>query len=199
MTSDVFEQIKLFLPKYLTPEQTKELYTELAAFPNFRQFYLFSSTLADELLQGDGWAGLVAINFYSRQTKTVSGLVLSNSCDVSSGNARKFPVNLLFAPIISLSRFVERLQLIGQTSQQIEDQLSAIRSQKMTSVFYLPRAEGVIEESMVLLDDIHAEPLEYFQNNFRRPLFTLSQHAFYIFIIKLSIHFCRFQEGVQRF
>jgi len=199
MTSDVFEQIKLFLPKYLTPEQTKELYAELAAFPNFRQFYLFSSMHADELLQGDGWAGLVAINFYSRETKTVNGLVLSNSCDVSSENARKFPVNLLFAPIISLSRFVERLQLTGQTSQQIENQLSAIRSQKMTSVFYLPRAEGVIEESMVLLDDIHAEPLEYFQNNYKSPLFTLSQHAFYIFIIKLSVHFCRFQEGVQRF
>lgn len=199
MTSDVFEQIKLFLPKYLTPAQAKELYTELAAFPEFKQFYLCGSALADELLQGDGWAGLVAINFYSREEKIVNGLVLSNSCDVSLENPRKTPVNLLFAPIISLSRFVERLQSAGQSLMQIENQLTAIRSQRTTSVFFLPKAEGVIEESVVLLDNIHAEPLDYFQNNYKRPLFTLSQHAFYIFIIKLSIHFCRFQEGVQRF
>lgn len=199
MTSDVFEQIKLFLPKYLTPEQTKELYTELSSFPDFKQFYLCNSKLADDLLQGDGWAGLVAINFYSLEAKTVNGLVLSNSCDVSSDNTRKVPVNLLFTPIIRLSRFVERLRSAGQTPQQIKSQLSAIRTQKITSVFYLPKAEGVIEESMVLLDNIHAEPLEHFQNNYKQPLFTLTQHAFYIFIIKLSIHFCRFQEGVQRF
>lgn len=199
MTSDVFEQIKLFLPKYLTPDQKKELYGELAAFPDFKQFYLCNSTLSYELLQGDGWGGLVAINFYRREPKVVKGLVLSNSCDVSSGNARNIPVNLLFAPIIRLSRFAERLQQAGQSSQQIDNQLFAIRSQMSTSVFYLPKAEGVIDESVVLLDDIHAEPLEYFLNNEKQPLFTLSQHAFYVFIIKLSIHFCRFQEGVQRF
>ena len=36
MTNDreIFEQIKLFLPKYLTPEQTEELYSELKQFPN---------------------------------------------------------------------------------------------------------------------------------------------------------------------
>jgi hypothetical protein len=109
------------------------------------------------------------------------------------------PVNLVFSPIVSFSRFIERLQSTGHTSQRIENQLDAIRDQKLTSVFYLPAADGVIKESMVFLDNLHAEPLEYFQENDKRPLFTLSQHAFYVFIIKLSIHFCRIQEGVQRF
>ena len=199
MTSDVFEQIKLFLPKYLTPQQTKDLYEELTSFPNFRQFYLHRSDLQDELLQGDGWSGLVVINFSSCQSKSIKGLVLSNSCDVSSENRRILPVNLVFAPIVSFSRFIERLRTRGLSSQQIESQLSAIRNQQLTSVFYLPEADGVIDESLVFLDDLHAEPLEYFLNNEKAPLFTLSQHAFYVFIIKLSIHFCRFQEGVNRF
>lgn len=199
MTSDIFEQIKLFLPKYLTPQQTKDLYEELKSFPNFMQFYLHSSDLQDELLQGDGWSGLDAINFSSCQPKPIKGLVLSNSCDVSSQNRRNLPVNLVFAPIIGFSRFIERLQSRGLSSNQIESQLSAIRNQQLTSVFYLPEADGVIDESLVFLDNIHAEPLDYFMSNEEVPLFTLSQHAFYVFIIKLSIHFCRFQEGVNRF
>jgi hypothetical protein len=30
-------------------------------------------------------------------------------------------------------------------------------------------------------------------------IFALTQSAFYLFLIKLSIHFTRFQEGVHRF
>jgi hypothetical protein len=83
MASDIFEHFKLFLPKYLTPSQTKDLYAELASYLDFKQFYLHNSALVNELLQGDGWDGLVAIDFYSHETKAVKGLVLSNSCDVS--------------------------------------------------------------------------------------------------------------------
>ena len=38
--TDFFEQIKLFLPKYLTPEKTVELFTELSKFPDNMSFYL---------------------------------------------------------------------------------------------------------------------------------------------------------------
>lgn len=30
-------------------------------------------------------------------------------------------------------------------------------------------------------------------------LVTLSQQGFYMFLLKLSIHFCRFQENIARF
>ncbi len=52
--SDVFDQIRLFLPKYLTEDQTRELFSELSKFPENLAFYTFRSDLQEQLLQGDG-------------------------------------------------------------------------------------------------------------------------------------------------
>jgi hypothetical protein len=37
---EIFEQVSLFLPKYLTPSQKQELYSEMQKFPGATQFYL---------------------------------------------------------------------------------------------------------------------------------------------------------------
>ena len=66
-------------------------------------------------------------------------------------------------------------------------------------MFFFPEVPGELEESVALLDDIHAHPLANFIECQRTRLFCLSQYAFYIFILKLSIHFSRFQEDVVRF
>lgn len=197
--ADIFEQAKPFLPKYLTPEQTKDLYSELSRFPAVKGFYLSGTTSDAQLLQGDGWRGFVAINFHTGDRKTISGVILSNSCDISAENERYHPVHVLFAPLIDLQRFAARLSSTGKTPEQVETILTSIRQQRVTSMFYLPSGPEPLEESIILLDDIHAHPLEHFMTQERQSLFTLSQHAFYIFLIKLSIHFCRFNEKVQRF
>ena len=76
--------------------------------------------------------------------------------------------------------------------------LTAIRDQRVTSIFHLP--EGAWgPEGIVLLGTIHAHPLDDFLAKDRTRLFTLSQYAFYIFLVKLSIHFTRMQENVRRF
>ena len=196
---DVFEQARLFLPKYLSPEQTRDLYTELSRFPNIDSFYLDREDLRGQLLQGDGWRGFIAINFETGDRKLVSGVIISNSCDIATENSRNIPVNILFAPLINLARYVERLRASGKPEGQIENILNSIRSQKVTSIFYLPGYPGVIDESLILLDDIHAQPLADFLGRERVGLFKLSQTFFYIFIIKLSIHFSRFNEDIQRF
>lgn len=196
---DVFEQIRVFLPKYLTPEQTRHLYSELQKFPDNRSFYLERADLRDQLLQGDGWRGFVAINFATGERKTVSGVMLSNSCDISPDNPRYFPVNVLFAPLIHLAKLVERLHNAGKTQAQIDSVVGDIRKQRITSIFYLPDHSASIPESVIVLDDIHAHPLTDFIAQERTKLFTLNQYAFYIFLIKLSIHLARFNEGVRRF
>jgi hypothetical protein len=196
---EIFEQVSLFLPKYLTPSQKQELYSEMQKFPGATQFYLLRPDLKDQLLQGDGWQGFIAINFHTGQRKAVSGVILSNSCDVSTDNSRSLPVNIVFAPLVSLSQYEQLLLANGKSSAQVGSQFNEIRNQKVTSMFYLPRLSGVIEESIILLDDIHVHPLRDFLEVSHEPLFQLNQFAFYLFLIKLSIHFCRFQEDIQRF
>jgi hypothetical protein len=198
--NDIFEQIRLFLPKYLSAEQQRELFSELARFPNNFDFYLLRQDLRELLLQGDGWRGFVVIDFVTGTRKTVSGIVLSNSCDIAVENQRDLPVNILFAPLIALDRYKSSLRAVGKTEPQLEVIIGTIRKQYVTSIFYIPGGSGIIEESIILLDDIHAHPLQDFlQSGERQPIFTLNQYAFYLFLIKLSIHFSRFREGIQRF
>ena len=199
MNEELFEQIKLFLPKYLTPEQTRELFSELESFPNNYNFYLQNPDLSDQLLQGDGWRGFVAINFQTLERKEVSGVILSNSCDVDPNNARNFTSLCPFLSpykAIPLCRYAIKCGPVCSTDRFF---LTDIRAQRVTSVFYLPSAQFGPEEGIILLDDIHSHPLQDFISKEPSCLFTLSQYAFYIFLIKLSIHFSRFQEDVARF
>ena len=199
LENDFFEQVKLFLPKYLTPEESRQLYSELSKFPDNMDFFLERADLQDQLLQGAGWRGFIAIEFSSGARKVVSGVILSNSCDISPVNFTDLPVNVLFAPLISLDRFSSTLYAGGKSLQQIDSILVNIRKQRVTNVFYLPGRPPSVSESVILLDDVHAHPLQHFISQERAKLFTLNQYAFYLFLIKLSIHFSRFQEGVRRF
>ena len=198
--NDIFEQIRLFLPKYLSAEQQRELFSELAKFPDNFDFYLVREDLREMLLQRDGWRGFVVIDFVTGARKTVSGIVLSNSCDIAIENQRDFPVNILFAPLIALEKYKNSLRSVQKTDTQIDGIIGNIRKQYVTSIFYIPDWPGIMEESIILLDDIHTHPLQDFlQSAERQPIFTLNQYAFYLFLIKLSIHFSRFREGIQRF
>lgn len=198
-SEEVFEQAKIFLPKYLTPDQQKQLFEELDSFPENQQFYLNPEQFPNEMLQGDGWSGFLAINFKTLEQKTVSGIVLSNTCDISANNERRLPVNISFAPIISLSKYINCLRVAGQSEPKIENMLIEIRRQHTTQIFYLPECSGVVGESIVVFDNIHTHPRDAFLESTNSKIFTLNQLAFYVFLMKLSIHFCRFNEGISRF
>jgi hypothetical protein len=116
---EIFEQIRTFLPKYLTPAEKDDLFEELKRFPENASFYFDREDLRSELLQGDGWRGFVAIDFLTGNRKTISGVILSNSCDIDSVNVKAFPVNILFAPIIKLDKYVKKLQAEGKRDDQI--------------------------------------------------------------------------------
>jgi hypothetical protein len=199
----LFEQIKQYLPPYLTPEQSRQLYEELSSFPEQfpykPNFYLNLSKVEGSMLQGDGLKGFVVIDFFNLQKKEAAGVVISNSCDIDPQNKRNLPVNILFSPIIRLSSHIKLLKKNGISEEKIEDNVNSIRKQRITNIFYLPEIKGGMEEGIILLDNIHRHPLADFINKKTSRLFTLSQFGFYLFLIKLSIHFTRFQENVQRF
>jgi hypothetical protein len=195
----LLEQARIHLPKYLSPEKQDDLWSALRAFPDGRSIYSSERPVGrEEILQGDGWRGFVAINFHSLERKTLSGIVISNSCDIDLANAHALSPSVVFAPLISLSRYVLLLQEANQAPEQIESHCRTIRQQRVASIFYLPPLGDVLPERIVLLSDVHGHPLGDFAATERSCLFTLNQFGFYLFLVKLSIHFTRMQKDVER-
>ena len=191
------EDLRLFLPKYLSPERQNDLWNELRSFPNNRALY--SYVIDDtEILQGDGWRGFIAIDFYSRDSKVVSGLVLSNSCDVSIDNRRAITPNIAFAPLVRLEAYVDLLRATGYEGERLESTVRSMRSQETSSLMYFPSISDKMPESIALLGDVRSHPLDHFTATERSRIFRLSDFGFYLFLFKLSIHFTRMNDGAIR-
>jgi len=163
-------------------------------------YYLSAAqdSFANERLQGDGWRGLPLFSFASGERKDVRGILLSNTCDVSPENDRTLPPKLVFAPIIRLSLIEARFAAKGISSAHVAGKVKAIRGQIATSVFYLPAGGPLQEDYVALLDDVHSVPVSAHENDNKEKLFTLSMAGFYLFVFKLSVHFCRLRENVDR-
>lgn len=190
------------IPYYLTADPArKELFANLTSLNEGadRGYFIQSGfdPYAERMLQGDGWQGLSLYSFVSESVMSVRGVVISNSCDVAPENGRAIPPRLTFAPLVKLSAIEARFRDFGLAHDQVEAKIAAIRSQSVTSIFFLPAEPPLKEEYAVLLDDIHSIPAAEVQTAGKK-IYTLSMAAFYLFIFKLSIHFCRLQEGVDR-
>lgn len=201
MTFDA-DALRQQIPYYLTaaPER-KVLVDELKKLIDGADSGYFIPTGYDgyttEMLQGDGWRGFQIYSFSSGNLNPARGIVLSNSCDVSKENERVLPTKVTFAPIIKLSKIVERFEAKGLTGAKVSSRLNAIRAQQVTNMFFLP-ADGLLDEDYVaLLDDLHSMPIEV-HDEAAEKLFTLSMAGFYLFAFKLSVHFCRLHEDVDR-
>lgn len=187
------------IPYYLTEEQKSGLKKAFSDFSNAKPIDYYIDKYPDELLQGDGWHGLELLQFDSGERRAIKGIVLSNTCDVSPENKRDLPSKIVFAPIVKLANYEAALIQAGLAQQQIAGKLQSIREQLVTTMFYLPACGKLDGEYIAMLDDIHTLPASAFlANGAREKLFTLSMVGFYLFVFKLSIHFCRFHEEVAR-
>lgn len=191
------DSIQTYIPYYLTQEQKEGLAKALATFPHIIDYYL--NGYESEMLQGDAWAGLEIIRFEDGARNRIKGIVLSNTCDIAPENRRDFPRKIIFAPIIRLSNYAKSLLKNGLTQDQIDSRFQAIRNQSVSAMFYLPQGAGLDGEYVALLDDLHTVPAKAFEGaEERKKLFTLNMVGFYLFLFKLSVHFCRFHEEVAR-
>lgn len=191
------EDIKEQIPYYLTQEDKDELIKALNGFPGKMNYY--TAKCQDELLQGDGWNSLDIINIETTERKSIKGILLSNSCDISPENRREIPPSIVFAPIIPLISYEQLLARTGIDSNKISSKISSIKQQRVTSLFYLPKGGCLEADYIAVLDDLHSLPApRFYRNTDKRKEFTLSQAGFYLFLLKLSIHFCRFHEKVFR-
>lgn len=190
------ETIQDHIPYYLTIPQREGLIKALSEFPDNFNYYMDGRD--NDLLQGDGWSGFQLFKFPSGECANVFGVVLSNSCDVSSENKRALPVSIVFAPVLRLEDYRALLERAGVSVQAIRAKIESIRLQRVTEIFYLP-AKGEEGECIVLFSDLHSMPYSAFESlEEKGKRFTLSMCGFYLFLLKLSIHFCRFHENVER-
>jgi hypothetical protein len=197
------ESLQQQIPYYLTAEDRQVLVDELKAISKGGTAnYLLSpynDAFRNDMLQGDGWRAFQLFVFDTGERRRVQGLVLSNSCDVEPGNARDIPARVIFAPLVKLSVYEGLLRGSGIDPQRIDEKIASIKAQKTTNMFFLPAGGPLADDHVVRLDDAHSMPAAmHAKSEGREKLFTLSNTGFYMLVLKLSVHFCRLHEKVNR-
>lgn len=192
------EQLADQIPYYLTAEEKKGLLKALEDWPRPIQYYI--NRYKDELLQGDTWRNVPVVNYSTREVKAVPAIILSNSCSVDPANERSVPPNVVVSPLLSLEKY--RLMLVAAQvkAEAINQKIVAIKEQKVNNIFYLPQGGDLKTESIAVLDNLYSLPASMLTGEEveAEKLNTLATVGFYLFLFKLSIHFCRFHEKVQR-
>ncbi|MGR3498800.1 MAG: hypothetical protein ACU0E9_07900 [Limimaricola soesokkakensis] len=197
------ENLQRHIQHYLTAEDRKVLVEELEAISKGGQagYFLsdYNNDFKNDMLQGDGWTGFQILTFEKGERRSVRGIVLSNSCDVDPSNARDLSSHVTFAPLFRLSKIRSLLLESGLAEDRVDEKIAAIRSQKTTTIFFLPAGGPLEEDYVVRLDLAHSMPVSAHQAaQGRSKIFTLSNTGFYMLVFKLSVHFCRLHENVNR-
>lgn len=186
-----------FLPPFLAEAELRALYEQLKRLDRLPYY---SSEAFDYKLQGDTFAKapfvIVRSNDASLRQTTV--MLLSNTCDISDDNARRLPANVSVAPVVRVSKWRSKAVAAGVPEASVEASLDAARLHRITNLFFIPAGQQIQEDSLVLLDRIQSMQLSDFSAANPERLATLSQAAFWLLLLKLSVHFCRQQEGVVR-
>lgn len=199
---NIFEDIKIFLPQYLSSESQNKLFEELRSFPyNIdKRFYSELIRNDNKLFQGDGLKDIFVSRLPETEIKKSNVIILSNSCDIDLENKRYSTINMIYCPLIELNKYKEYLIVKKFDINRIEDHLSRVKRQEITSMFYLPKNDSLNDDCIALLDrtnNINPQKINILDLS-KNKLFSLSNYAFYMFLIKLSIHFTRMMEGIDR-
>lgn len=201
------EEIEKFLPYYLTGQERESLLKEIKGFPENVDQRFFTSYLKNEknIFQGDGYSDFLFINLPNPKIAKMPAMVISNTCDIDQNNKRLAPKRIVYAPIYQLEKYKQLLmkdhaQSGAENPESIESYIQAIKKQYVTDIFYLPRNENLQKDSIIMFDRLNNLPADYLTPDeiLEKRLFTLSDFGFYMFLVKLSIHFSRVKEEVRR-
>lgn len=197
-----FGEIEKYLPQYLSGNDSESLFRELKGFPENIDQRIFStySHLEPTIYQGDGLLEVPCIKPPETTYNNAPSIVLSNTCDIDKNNERVLPGRILYAPIINLSKYRSLVATL-KDNDYLAQHIDTIRKQRISNIFYLPETgTEQSNESIVFLDMVCSYPtseLDY-EDLIKNRLFTLSNYGFYLFLFKISIHFTRVQEAVNR-
>ena len=198
------DELKAYIPKFLPSGEQDELFYGLKQIVDdkegysqrLKNFYTTYGAQRDPYLdQGDCLDGMDIFNLPRHDSRQGYGFVLSNSCDVNPDNKREIPMRLLYAPVVNLEKYVS---LLKQKKVYREGWIEAVRQQKITHLFYLPKGAGLGYEAVVPFDHMLSIDKDLIQVDTirERRIFQLSRVAWYVLLIKLTHHFARASEDL---
>jgi len=198
----VQKNIDVFLPQYLSDSSKNSLRESLKQFPENIDERLYSKHIIDEssILQGDGIEGMDVYDVSSQRTYQSPCLVISNTCDIDLRNKRFSPINVCCVPIYNFAKIADNLRSKHNKSHPVEDYLKAMQRQEISHCFYLPSGGGLKYDGIAFFDKmISFTNSEKIHEKFKlNRFFSLSLYGFYLFLFKLSYHFTRIAEGIDR-
>jgi hypothetical protein len=206
------DQLERLLPDYLSKAEKGRLLKALVQFKEqdswnntaYKHFYL--NHKPDYFLQGDLLKG-IRQPIWNADTDDfqkiyANALVLSNTCDLDSANERVIPKDVVLAPLTPFSDFVEELSLLVTNKIKLATIIQAVKSQTYSNVFYLPSHPLSNQDFVCFFDNAFWFPTEeltaYLPNLEQIRLQSLDYFGYYLFLVKLSYHFCRLPEEKQR-
>lgn len=197
------EDIKRYLPQYLSDTDLGQLKEELAKFTEYGTkdaIYTIALNGANYFLQGDGISKMPYLNFPNTDVHPIDAILLSNTCDMSTENKRLNDCRIMYAPIIRYDKYVAMLEKSSIPASRLVNHLTDIKAQKVSQILYLPKGGKMDYEGIVFFDRAISLPLkeELVNSKCKDKLFTLSNFGLYLFLLKLSIHFTRIQERINR-
>ena len=201
------------LPPYLSNSDKNRLKDGLAQFfdPAHRQktkqydnFYLKEPPAF--FMQGDIINSLLVYDWDFKNGTYFTGyapvILVSNSCDVTLKESSLLEKEALFAPIIPLNEFFEDLRGDGYSEDNIASIHTNLKHQTFSNLFYLPPNPIDNREFVVFFDKIFWHPSERVQEKSckidEERFLSLDNFGFYLFICKISYHFCRVPEESER-
>jgi hypothetical protein len=208
LSSQQFEEL---LPSYLHNVEKGRIYDSLAQFHsgnnviNYDRFY--SLTKEPYLMQADVLNSVKGILWNEHSQAFDNGfmpaMILSNSCDMNLDNIRNMnEKNVLFAPLFTLSAYINDRRTRGGSEDVIRNFESILRRQEYTNLFYLPPNPVNKDEYIVQFDQISWLPIseirEIIEHVDEARFISLSNWGFYLFLVKLSLHMCRTPEEIER-
>lgn len=198
------EDIRRYLPQYLSDESVEGLLQEIKNFPNNINNIFYTDRLKNDniIFQGDALNDMPVVNLPDPIIKETLSIVLSNTCDLDLTNKRAFSSQICYAPIFNLEKYINSLKKLKKFKDpaSLNQHINLIKKQYITQILYLPIGGNLDYEGIVFLDRInncHNTFINREQLSSKR-LFTLSNYGFYLLLTKISIHFSRLKEKVDR-
>lgn len=209
------DDFEALLPSYLTSEEKSRLKDGLLQFSKDRSsdtgsqnidYAKFTSRETSEYFKQSDIINEIRYPLleedYTFSKKYTKAIILSNTCDISSENAHSLNhKQVVLAPILRLEDYIKKITA-GKSYdvKKLDNFINELKLQRITNIFYISDNGG--EDYIALFDNIFWFPTEelngYLEDIKENKVFSLTMFGYYLFLLKLSFHFCRFPESLER-
>ena len=134
------EDLRRFLPAFLSKGSEDAFLKEITDFLGDRQKSFYTAALANEemLFQGDGMQSLLLISLPDTTVRPGRAFLLSNTCDVDPSNKRLFESSITYAPIFKLQTYRTTLIEQGIPATRVDNHIRDLQRQLITQILFLP-------------------------------------------------------------